>query len=251
MNRAARSGALLVIPARYGSSRLPGKPLADLAGAPLIVRVLERIRPLEHVRILVATDDHRIADVVGSAGGEVMMTSSHCRSGLDRVAEVAEKLEASCVVNLQGDEPFVELEAVARLIDTMEQAPTLEMATLACPLRSRQDFLDPNVVKVVVDARDVALYFSRAPIPWPRDGDPLPSMAMQHLGVYAYRRDTLLRLAGMPTAPLEAIEQLEQLRALDAGIAIRVVRATGRWLGIDTPDDLLEARRRFMGPSQA
>jgi 3-deoxy-manno-octulosonate cytidylyltransferase (CMP-KDO synthetase) len=248
------SDSLIVIPARFGSSRLPGKPLADLGGRPMVVRVLERLRPLEGVSLLVATDDLRIARAVELYGGEAVMTSSRCATGTDRVAEVVGRREEPIVINVQGDEPFVDVQAVARLIDALRTRPSTPMATLACPLTDPDRWRDPNVVKVVVDNEGSALYFSRAPIPWPRDavgvppgaehaGGGVPPGALQHIGVYGYRRDALLTLAGLPRVPLEEIEQLEQLRALHHGVRIRVITCAAGWPGIDTPADLERAQR--------
>lgn len=257
---------LLVIPARFGSTRLPGKPLLDLCGKPLIVRVLERLETLEGATIIVATDDVRIAEAVAAAGGEAVITSGPCPTGLDRVAEVAKAREASIIVNVQGDEPFVEPAAVARLADVLRSEPGLEMATLACPLADAREWRDPNVVKVVRDVRGFALYFSRAPIPWPRQSDSgtgrqsiwvpdrqpdsapgrqsvgVPRLALRHIGVYAYRSATLLELARTGPLALEEVEGLEQLRALCLGVPIRVLETKAGWVGVDTPEDLARAR---------
>lgn len=248
---------LVVIPARLHSTRLPEKLLQNLGGKPLIVQVLNRVRRLENVHILVATDDDRIRACVAEAGGDVCMTSATCRSGLDRVAEVIRTQFVSTndvgstqlndphhriVVNVQGDEPFVDVEAITRMIELLQREPQLELATLATPLTDDQHFRNPNVVKVVVNAQNDALYFSRAPIPWPRDHVGVPDGCLQHIGVYAYRCRTLLRLASLPSCWLEQTEQLEQLRALHAGMRIRVLTDARASIGIDTQADLDQAR---------
>lgn len=234
---------LIVIPSRLASTRLPQKPLELIAGKPLIVRVLERLQGLTDWTRLVATDDVSIARVVEAAGGQAVMTSPQCLSGLDRVAEVALSHHAPAYINVQGDEPLVEPEAIRRLVRAFEEEPALPLATLVAPLQSLEAFLSPHVVKVVVDEQDRALYFSRAPIPHPREGGGVPAGALQHLGIYGYRRETLLALAASPEAPLERIEKLEQLRALQAGIPIRVLRVKAGWPGVDTPEDLARVNR--------
>ena len=229
----------IVIPARYASSRLPAKPLLRETGKFLIQHVYEQACQSNADLAVVATDDRRIFDAVKSFGGNVVMTRADHPSGTDRVAEVAEMLEADIVVNLQGDEPTIEpatLDWVARLLDDDR---TAVMATLAVPIRSLEQWRDPNCVKVVCDEAGRALYFSRSPIPFVRDG--VPDFAaggfLQHLGLYAYRRDFLLKLATLPPAPIELAEKLEQLRVLALGQRIQVGIIPHAERGIDTPAD--------------
>ena len=239
-----------IIPARLHSTRLPEKPLQDLCGKPLVVRVLERARLAPSLRdVMVATDSERIADVVRAAGGRAEMTSPDHGSGLDRVAEVVSRLDGgpdadseTPFVNIQGDEPFLDPSALDTLVQLFER-PGVRMATLAAPLAA-EDVTNPNRVKVVLDREARAIYFSRAPIPFGAgDGGQAPGLL--HLGVYAYRRETLLALARLPEGPLERAERLEQLRALWHGLPIHV--AVGNWhaAGIDTPEDLARARTRY------
>ena len=234
-----------IIPARYGSSRLPGKPLLAETGRPLIQHVVEAAaRARRPGRIIVATDDARIAAAVRGFGGEVAMTRPEHPSGTDRVAEVAAALpEAAIVVNLQGDEPEVAGAAIDRVVALLEEDPAAPMATLATPIRDEATYRDPSCVKVVCSGRGRALYFSRSPIPHHRDGAAgRPSWAHLHLGLYAYRRDFLLVLAALPPSPLEAAEKLEQLRVLEAGYPIAVAVVEEPSVGIDTPEDY----RRFV-----
>jgi 3-deoxy-manno-octulosonate cytidylyltransferase (CMP-KDO synthetase) len=238
-----------VIPARFASTRLPGKPLLSDTGRPLVRHVVEAARRAQSLgRILVATDDRRIADAVEAFGGEAVMTRADHATGTDRVAEVAARLEgARIIVNLQGDEPEVSGEALDRVVAMLEADPEAPMATLATPIRDEATYRDPACVKVVCSARGRALYFSRSPIPCHRDGLPEPSTSPRpighlHLGLYAYRRDFLLSIAGLPPSPLEAAEKLEQLRVLDAGYPIAVGIVDEPSIGIDTPEDY----RRFV-----
>jgi 3-deoxy-manno-octulosonate cytidylyltransferase (CMP-KDO synthetase) len=248
-----------IIPARLASTRLPGKPLADIHGQPMIRRVYERVRLARRIpRVLVATDDESIAAVVRAAGGEAVMTSSAHRSGTDRLAEAARGLDADVVLNVQGDEPLVDPGQLDAMAAAMESDPSIALGTLAVPLRTIDDMLSPAVVKVTVDARGDALYFSRSPLPCvrvqPWDAHESARQAIErglarrHLGVYAYRRETLLAFAGWPEAPLEAAEGLEQLRALHHGVRIRVVDVEGDGgVAVDTPEDL-ERVRRLLAP---
>jgi 3-deoxy-manno-octulosonate cytidylyltransferase (CMP-KDO synthetase) len=239
-----------VIPARFASTRLPGKPLLSQTGRPLIQHVVEAAqgaRSLE--RVIVATDDLRIADAVTAFGGEVMMTRADHPTGTDRVAEVAARLEgARIIVNLQGDEPEVSGAALDQVIALLADDPEAPMATLATPIRDESVYRDPGCVKVVCSHRGRALYFSRSPIPCHRDGlaDPACAaaqpLAYLHLGLYAYRRDFLLQLGSLPPSPLEAAEKLEQLRVLDAGYPIAIGLVEEPSIGIDTPEDY----RRFV-----
>jgi 3-deoxy-manno-octulosonate cytidylyltransferase (CMP-KDO synthetase) len=235
-----------IIPARYASTRLPGKPLSDILGRPMIQHVYERARRARVERVIVATDDERIVRAVVAFGGEVRLTSPEHRSGTDRIAEVAADLAADLVVNVQGDEPLLDPALIDAATAPLLDDPTLEMATLATPLSDVPEFLNPNVVKVVRDARGDALYFSRAPIPCGREGGAAAvarGLAWRHVGLYVYRRETLLRLARLPPAPLEELESLEQLRALAQGIRIRVVCvAAAPAPAVDTPEDLARVR---------
>jgi 3-deoxy-manno-octulosonate cytidylyltransferase (CMP-KDO synthetase) len=237
-----------IIPARFASTRLPGKPLLSDTGRPLIQHVVDAAKRSERLtRIIVATDDTRILEAVREFGGEAVMTRADHPSGTDRVAEVARAIpDAEIIVNLQGDEPEVlgaTLDLVAALLLDDPETP---MATIATPIRDRSVYDDPSCVKVVRSASGRALYFSRCPIPFVRDGgfDPSasPPQALLHLGLYAYRRDFLLRLAELPPSPLEGLEKLEQLRVLEAGYPIAVGIVDEPSVGIDTPEDY----RRFV-----
>jgi 3-deoxy-manno-octulosonate cytidylyltransferase (CMP-KDO synthetase) len=233
-----------IIPARWASTRLPGKPLADLAGRPLIEHVWRRARRAKSLsRLLVATDDRRIAAAVRKFGGEAVMTPRACASGTDRLAVVARRIACDVVVNIQGDEPFIPPAYIDRLVAPLLADRTLPMSTLSAPLPP-EDLMNPNCVKVVCDLEGNALYFSRAPIPQVRGGS-IPHAAAAyrlHLGLYAYRRAFLLRYARWPRTPLEKQEQLEQLRALEHGSKIRVLTVARPTLSVDTREDLVRAR---------
>jgi 3-deoxy-manno-octulosonate cytidylyltransferase (CMP-KDO synthetase) len=240
---------IAVIPARFASTRLPGKPLLSETGRPLIQHVVEAARRAKSLeRIIVATDDPRIAAAVEAFGGEAMMTRSDHPTGTDRVAEVAARIEqARIIVNVQGDEPEIDGGTIDRLVALLEDDPEAPMATLATPIRDEAIYRDPSCVKVVCSRRDRALYFSRSPIPCHRDGltDPATEtspIAHLHLGLYAYRRDFLLAIGGLPRSPLEAAERLEQLRVLEAGHPIAIGIVDEPSIGIDTPEDY----RRFV-----
>ena len=231
----------VVIPARFASTRLPGKPLLRDTGKYLIQHVYERAcRAKCASDVVVATDDRRIFEAVREFGGRAVMTRDDHPSGTDRVAEVARGLTADVLVNIQGDEPQIDPDDVDRLADLMRD-PGADMATLAVPITDADAYFSPNVVKVVCDDRGRALYFSRSPIPMVRDGQPdfaaQPARFLQHLGIYAYRREFLLQLAETPPHPLEQSEKLEQLRVLGTGgaIGVGVVREAHR--GVDTPTD--------------
>lgn len=234
----------IIIPARYAASRLPGKPLRLLGGVPIIVRVWQQAVASGAEAVVVATDDTRIADAVTTAGGQACLTAADLPSGTDRVCAAAESLgwaDATVIVNLQGDEPFmppVLLKQVAELLGSTGCAA----ATLATPLQDVAEFTAPQVVKVVANLQGQALYFSRAPIPHPRDGGGPSAITRRHLGLYAYRLGLLRQFVRWPPAPLEQIEQLEQLRWLWHGHAIAVADSFQPSLpGIDTPEDLLRA----------
>lgn len=240
---------LIAIPARYGSSRLPGKPLRLLAGRPLIAHVVDRARACWGARVVVATDDPRILQAVHGLGVEAVLTRSDHPTGTDRLAEVAELLQlpdAQVVVNLQGDEPLMPLSCLQAVMAALQGDPEAAVATLAWPIADIDEWFDPNVVKVVCDQRSRALYFSRAPIPWARDAlairrDRLPEGAppLRHVGLYAYRAGALRQLAALPPTDLEQAESLEQLRALGHGLPIVVAAAPERIPGgVDTEADL-------------
>lgn len=234
--------AIIVIPARYASTRLPGKPLLDQTGKYLIQHVYERACQSSRAStVVVATDDPRILAAVDRFGGRAVLTRDDHPSGTDRVAEVARQFDAQVVVNLQGDEPLIDPAALDLLIDLLESDPEAEMATLATPIHSVEDWHAPSCVKVVIDDAGNALYFSRSPIPFVRDGQPdfaaRPARFLQHVGLYAYRRAFLLRIAATPPAPLEQLEKLEQLRALAAGVRLRVGLIDQPSLGVDTYED--------------
>lgn len=242
-------GAVAIIPARLQSTRLPEKPLQDLGGAPLVARVLERVREAASIgEAWVATDSERIAAAVRSAGGRALLTRADHPSGLDRVAEAARLLEGtapsdpdSVVLNVQGDEPFVSPAGLDHLVRLFER-PEVRMGTLAAPFAAGEDPGDPNRVKVVTDRAGRALYFSRSPIPHGSEPGHPPLL---HVGVYGYRRATLFELAALPPCPLERAERLEQLRALWNGISIHVAVGDYHSIGIDTPEDLDRARGRW------
>ena len=226
---------MAVIPARYGSTRLPGKALADIGGEPMIVRVYRRVSRAKSIRrVLVATDDQRIVDVVQAAGGEAIMTSSGHASGTDRIAEVAERFSIdSCIVNVQGDEPFIEPAIVDALAHRVSQ-PNAAVVTAATSMTEEVD--NPARVKVVVDPRGQALYFSRSAIPY---GGPW----RRHLGLYAFQPDALRQFAALPPSLMERSERLEQLRFLENRIPVWVIDVPRASLSVDTPDDLAAARR--------
>lgn len=254
-----KQNVVAIIPARYASTRLPGKMLLDIGGRPLIVRTMEQVAKATTIgRVIVATDDKRIFDAVASAGGEAVMTSPDHASGSDRLAEVAENLpEASVIVNVQGDEPLIAPETIDRAVNAMLTGEA-DIVTVSEPLTSLHgELLNFNVVKVVVAEDRRALYFSRSPMPFPRDaslrygGD--PNLALEeepqlfenfrkHTGLYVYRRDYLLRFTRLPQTRLEKFESLEQLRALEHGAVIKVVDAVGTSIGVDTPSDLDRVR---------
>ncbi|HUO84419.1 MAG TPA: 3-deoxy-manno-octulosonate cytidylyltransferase [Thermoanaerobaculia bacterium] len=229
------SEAIIMIPARYGSTRFPGKPLAMIAGTSLIQRVYQRARLSALASaVYVATDDRRIAAHVEEFGGRAVMTGTEYRSGSDRIAAAVRQMGADVaqVIDLQGDEPLVDIDAVDRMIETLRGGEA-DAATLCCSIGSQQEFLDRNVVKVVSDLSGRALYFSRAPIPF---GD--PAAARRHVGVYGYQTATLLAFSTLQPSPLELSENLEQLRLLQNGFTIRVLETSEPQIGVDTPEDV-------------
>ncbi len=235
----------IVIPARYASTRLPGKPLLPIAGRPMVEHVWRRALDTGASEVLIATDDDRIASVARAFGADVVMTSADHPSGTDRLAEVARSrhwADDAVIVNVQGDEPLLPPANVIQVAELLAAHPQAAIATLKTPINDADDFQDPNVVKVVSDLHERALYFSRAPIPWPRDAERISSRAQawRHIGLYAYRVGPLKQLANLAPSALEMTERLEQLRALENGLLIMI--ATAREVpgpGVDTPDDLV------------
>jgi 3-deoxy-manno-octulosonate cytidylyltransferase (CMP-KDO synthetase) len=233
-----------VIPARYKSSRLEGKPLAEILGKPMVHHVYERARLAGNLDdVVVATDDERIHRAVVEFGGKAVMTSAEHRSGTDRVAEAISSDAADIVVNIQGDEPMLDPVMLEEVVEPFRQGTSVGLVTLKKEVFHDNEFADPGVVKVVTDPHGIALYFSRSLIPYPRNRTP-HFRVFEHVGVYAYTRECLLRLAALPVSPLEEIESLEQLRALENGIAILVVETKSRThsISVDTQADLERVR---------
>jgi 3-deoxy-manno-octulosonate cytidylyltransferase (CMP-KDO synthetase) len=230
---------LAVIPARYASTRFPGKPLAPIAGRPMIQHVVERVRQAQTVtRVVVATDDERIRAAVAEFGGEAVMTRSDHRSGTDRVAEVSAHIAADVYVNVQGDEPLIAPETIDAIVSAMLEDESVQVATPCIEIAEANDIMDPNIVKVVLDFDGNALYFSRAPIPWVRDSSAgLAVSHWKHLGLYAFRHSALVEYPTLPPGQLEPIEQLEQLRWLENGFRIRVVETAHDAVSVDVPAD--------------
>lgn len=233
-----------IIPSRYASTRLPGKPLRMIAGQTLIHRVYNRAILAKSPDIVVVATDHRdIAEEVESFGGHVVMTAVNHPTGTDRLAEVAEQLaDYDIIVNVQGDEPFIDPDVIDRLAKMLIEHENLDMVTAAAPLK-KEEYQDASAVKVVVNQKGEALYFSRALIPYPREGFAMPPL--KHIGVYAYRRSFLLTYAKTEQTPLEKTESLEQLRALETGHKIGVIRIETEDIGIDTEEDLKKANEFF------
>jgi 3-deoxy-manno-octulosonate cytidylyltransferase (CMP-KDO synthetase) len=245
----------VVIPARYGSTRLPGKALIELAGKPMVQWVYERARSSRASDVVIATDDERIAQAAARFDAPVVMTAVEHASGTDRIAEVARLRgwhDADIVVNVQGDEPLIPSQIIDQVAALLVRATWADLATLSAPLRDAGDYFDPSVVKVVASTAGRALYFSRAPVPWDRDASAEqafgswqpPAQAQRHLGIYAYRIAALRRLAALPQAELESVEKLEQLRALANGMAIAVELACeAPPADVNTPADVERAAR--------
>jgi 3-deoxy-manno-octulosonate cytidylyltransferase (CMP-KDO synthetase) len=241
-----------VIPARYGSTRFEGKPLADILGKPMIQHVYEGVRQSKLIdEIIVATDDQRILEAVQKFGGKAVMTSPDHPSGSDRVAEVARKLRSDIIVNVQGDEPLIRGAVIDKSIQPLLRDDTLPMSTLMTRVEAVKDWLNPHIVKVVADQKGFALYFSRSPIPFPRDlhierleskpfgtKRPLPKRVFKHIGVYVYNRKFLLKFSKMKPTPLEKLEKLEQLRALENGYRIKLTIVNYEPVCVDVPEDL-------------
>ncbi|MBZ0272616.1 3-deoxy-manno-octulosonate cytidylyltransferase [bacterium] len=251
----AKARVIAIIPARYASERLPGKPLALIIGVPMVVHVARRAKAARSVlEAVVATDDERIRTAVEEHGFRAVMTDADLASGTDRVAAVARGIDAEIFVNVQGDEPLIEPEVIDAVADALIQDPDSRMSTAKTPITDADDLWNPTVAKVVCDANDRALYFSRAPIPFVRDAmnldragaiipDILRHRLFKHVGIYGYRRDFLFEFAAMPPGHLEQAEKLEQLRALEAGVAIVTPTVQTRSIGVDTPRDLARVRK--------
>lgn len=238
-----------VIPARYASTRFPGKALADIAGRPMIEHVYARAAAARNVdAVIVATDDARIAEAVTKFGGTVRMTRADHLTGTDRLAEVAAGLDCDLIVNVQGDEPLIEPGTIDAAIEPFRDDAALQMSTVCTRIVDSDAIQDPNVVKVVSDVRGFALYFSRSPIPFVR-GDRAPSY--KHLGLYVYRREFLNTIAALPPTALERSESLEQLRVLENGFTIKVVETRHDSVGVDTPEDLERVRRLLTADARA
>jgi 3-deoxy-manno-octulosonate cytidylyltransferase (CMP-KDO synthetase) len=231
---------LAVIPARYASARFPGKPLAPIAGRPMIQHVVERVRRAGRVtRVAVATDDDRIRKAVEEFGGEAILTRADHRNGTDRVAEVAAHVAADLYLNVQGDEPLMDPEAIDAVIGALAEEESVSVATSCAAIVQPNDIMDPNIVKVVRDFEGNALYFSRAPVPWVRDrNESVAARHWKHLGLYGFRREALLEYPTFPPGELEHIEQLEQLRWLENGYRIRVVETDYDAVSVDVPADV-------------
>lgn len=243
----------VIIPARFGSSRLPGKPLADIAGKPMIQRVVEQASLSQADQVYVATDDARVAACVRDFGGQVVMTRADHASGTDRLQEVAQQLDLAddaIVVNVQGDEPLIPPAVIDQVAANLASQATASVATLCEPIHGAEDLFNPNIVKLVADAQGLALYFSRAPMPWARDhfadsraSLPAAPLFFRHIGIYAYRVSLLNSFVTWPQSPLEQLESLEQLRVLHYGHRIHVAEAAQPVPGgVDTPADLARLR---------
>lgn len=252
------SGFAIVLPARYQSTRFPGKPLALLSGRPLIEWVYRRACEVPGAsRVVVATDHEGIAGVVRGFGGEVVMTSAGCRTGTDRVAEAARTLGCDPIVNLQGDEPVFPPDLVSRMIETVNSSPGVDIVTACHAIHDEAEFASPHAVKVVMDAEGRALYFSRSPIPHrnasagapgsldPRGGPDL--LGYRHIGVYVFRAASLFRFTRLPQTPLEISEGLEQLRALEHGMWVQVVKSSQPTVGVDVPEDVKKVEKALGG----
>lgn len=246
---------IAIIPARYASTRLPGKPLVDIHGKPMVVHVMDRARESGASRVIVATDHPDVASAVEAAGGEVCMTRADHHSGTERLAEVIEKYQFAddqIIVNVQGDEPMIPANIVHQVATNLAHSDA-GMATLAVPVTEAEEAFNPNAVKVVMDAKGYALYFSRATIPWDRERyaesrDQIGDTLLRHIGIYAYRAGFIRRYIGWAPCPLEQIELLEQLRVLWYGEKIHVaVAKTVPGVGVDTPEDLIRVRAAMLG----
>ena len=236
---------VIVIPARFGSTRFPGKPLVLLAGKPMIQHVYERAKMAgQSGRVIVATDDERIVKAVETFGGAARMTRTDHRTGTERVAEVAAHEAGDVFVNVQGDEPLLDPVAVDTAVTALLEEPAAAIATVATPIKTPADIMDPNVVKTVLDFDSNGIYFSRAPIPWVRDtGSKIQVRHLKHLGLYVFQRDALLEYPTLPQGELERIEQLEQLRWLENGWKIRVAEVEHDAVSVDVPEDVARVEK--------
>jgi 3-deoxy-manno-octulosonate cytidylyltransferase (CMP-KDO synthetase) len=236
---------VVVIPSRYAATRLPGKPLVNLAGKPMVQRVYEQAKLAQTVhRVLVATDDQRIVDAVQAFAGEARMTRSDHRTGTERIAEVAAHEPGDIFVNVQGDEPLIDPVAIDTAVAALLEDPPAQIATVATPIRHVPDIMDPNVVKTVLDFDSNALYFSRAPVPWVRDTQQkIHVRYWKHLGLYVFQREALLEYPTLPQGELEKIEQLEQLRWLENGWKIRVAEVEHDAVSVDVPEDVTRVEK--------
>ena len=246
-------GVAVILPARYHSTRFPGKPLAELAGKPLIEWVYRRAEQVRGVaRIVVATDHNEIKTVVESFGGNVVLTSSSHATGTDRVAEVARSLDEDCIVNLQGDEPVFPPGLIEEMIAGLESSSDVDIVTACHKIDEASEIDDPNVVKVVMDRSNRVLYFSRSPIPFSSTTHSRHAhaneSAYRHVGIYVYRKSSLLRFAELPPSPLEQSEGLEQLRALENGMTIHVVETRYSTVGVDVPEDIKNVEKAITTP---
>ena len=227
-----------LIPARFASSRFPGKALAEIMGKAMIVRVYQAVEKCKMIdQVYVATDDLRIKNKVEAEGGRVIMTSAQHQSGTDRIAEAAAEIEADLIVNIQGDEPLIKAESIARALEPFREESELKMSTLKRKITAAEAE-NPDLVKVITDKNDYAIYFSRSPIPFYRDAAPDEQSYYQHIGLYVYRRNFLLKYAAMERTPLERAESLEQLRALENGFKIKVLETDARLIGVDRREDI-------------
>jgi 3-deoxy-manno-octulosonate cytidylyltransferase (CMP-KDO synthetase) len=241
----SKPSVVAVIPARYASTRLPGKPLVPLAGKPMVQHVYERTKLASTVnRVIVATDDRRIIDAVRAFGGEARMTRADHRTGTERIAEVAAHETGDVFVNVQGDEPLIDPAAIDTAVQALLEGEPAQIATVATPIRVTADIMDPNIVKTVLDFDENALYFSRAPIPWVRDTQHKVHVKYwKHLGLYVFQRDALLEYPTLPQGELERIEQLEQLRWLENGWKIRVAEVEHDAVSVDVAEDVVRVEK--------
>lgn len=231
-----------VIPSRFGAQRFPGKPLALIAGVPMIVRVVRQALKARRLsEVWVATDDERIAWTAEEAGAKAVMTPASCRSGTDRIAHAVRDKNVGLVVNIQGDEPVIAPEAIDACVEVLRRDPKVLMSTVVIPLSDQREWTDPNVVKAVLAKNGDVLYFSRAPIPHPRDGG-MP-VAFKHMGLYGYRPAWLRKMAGCPATPLERTEKLEQLRAMENGVVIRAAVRRVESIAVDVPADVRKVEK--------
>ncbi|MBP2680279.1 MAG: 3-deoxy-D-manno-octulosonate cytidylyltransferase [Candidatus Krumholzibacteriota bacterium] len=252
------SGFAIVLPARFESTRFPGKPLALIAGRPLIEWVYRRAREVPGAeRIIVATDHEGIAAAVRGFGGEAVMTSNACRTGTDRVAEAARGLHCDPIVNLQGDEPIFPVGLVSRMVDVAMRSPAVDIVTACHPIEDEEEMDNLNAVKVVMDGEGRALYFSRSPVPHrapharphgaESDGEGKAPRGYRHIGIYVFRRTALFRFTALPRTPLEVSEGLEQLRALEHGMCVQVVKSSEPTVGVDVPGDVKKVEKAMGG----